>query len=85
MARKKRNNDNVGINSEYHRLALKGKKPINTDHLLDVEALTPNQQRLFDSYQKGKHVIAYGTAGTGKTYTGVALAVKALKQKQDKQ
>ena len=76
MARKKRNNDNVGINSEYHRLALKGKTPINIDHLLDIEPLTPNQKKLFDSYEQGKHVVAYGTAGTGKTFVTLYHAIK---------
>jgi predicted ribonuclease YlaK len=81
MARRKRNNDNVGINSEYHRQALKGKKPINTDHLLDIEPLTENQKKLFNSYESGKHIVAYGTAGTGKTFITLYHAIKdALNQ-----
>lgn len=49
-----------------------------------IKALTPNQQRLVDSMTKNDMVFAVGPAGTGKTYTGVALAVKALKEKQVK-
>lgn len=49
-----------------------------------IKALTPNQQRLVDSMVKNDMVFAIGPAGTGKTYTGVALAVKALKDKQVK-
>lgn len=49
-----------------------------------IKALTPNQQRLVDSMVKNDMVFAVGPAGTGKTYTGVALAVKALKEKQVK-
>ena len=47
---------------------MKRKKPINTDYLVDIEPLTDNQKRLFDQYADGKHIVAYGTAGTGKTF-----------------
>lgn len=49
-----------------------------------IKALTPNQQLLVDTMAKNDMVFAIGPAGTGKTYTGVALAVKALKEKQVK-
>ncbi|MNK22272.1 PhoH-like protein [compost metagenome] len=49
-----------------------------------IKALTPNQQKLVDYMGKNDMVFAVGPAGTGKTYTGVALAVKALKEKQVK-
>ncbi len=49
-----------------------------------IKAQTPNQQRLVDLMRKNDMVFAIGPAGTGKTYTGVALAVKALKEKQVK-
>ena len=47
-----------------------------------IKALTPNQRRLVELMNKNDMVFAIGPAGTGKTYTGVALAVKALKEKQ---
>lgn len=47
-----------------------------------IKARTPNQRRLVDASKKNDMVFAIGPAGTGKTYTGVALAVKALKEKQ---
>ena len=47
---------------------MKRKKPINADMLRDIEPLTENQQKLFDSYSEGKNLIAYGAAGTGKTF-----------------
>jgi len=47
-----------------------------------IKAMTPNQQKLVDYMAKNDMVFAVGPAGTGKTYTGVALAVKALKEKQ---
>ncbi|KGO86755.1 phosphate starvation protein PhoH [Flavobacterium rivuli WB 3.3-2 = DSM 21788] len=49
-----------------------------------IKAMTPNQQKLVDYMAKNDMVFAIGPAGTGKTYTGVALAVKALKEKQVK-
>ena len=47
-----------------------------------IKAMTANQRRLVDAAKKNDMVFAIGPAGTGKTYTGVALAVKALKEKQ---
>tara|TARA_R110002074_G_scaffold14788_3_gene51373 strand:+ start:15190 stop:16143 length:954 start_codon:yes stop_codon:yes gene_type:complete len=49
-----------------------------------IKAQTVNQRRLVESMFKNDMVFAIGPAGTGKTYTGVALAVKALKEKQVK-
>ena len=47
-----------------------------------VKALTINQQKLVESSGINDLVFAIGPAGTGKTYTAVALAVKALKNKE---
>ena len=47
---------------------MKRKKPINGDMLRDIEPLTENQQKLFESYSNNKNIIAYGAAGTGKTF-----------------
>lgn len=49
-----------------------------------IKPMTPNQQLLVDTMNKNDMVFAVGPAGTGKTYTGVAMAVKALKEKQVK-
>ena len=49
-----------------------------------IKAKTLNQKRLVESMDKNDMVFAIGPAGTGKTYTGVALAVKALKDKEVK-
>jgi phosphate starvation-inducible PhoH-like protein len=49
-----------------------------------IKALTPNQQNLVKQVEKNDMVFAIGPAGTGKTYTGVALAVRALKNKEVK-
>jgi len=47
-----------------------------------IKAQTANQRRMVDATKVNDMVFAIGPAGTGKTYTGVALAVKALKEKQ---
>jgi phosphate starvation-inducible PhoH-like protein len=47
-----------------------------------IRARSPNQLRLVKSIQQNDMVFAIGPAGTGKTYTAVALAVKALKNKE---
>ena len=47
---------------------MKREKPINTDKLRDIEPLTDNQKRLYDSYSQNRHLVAYGCAGTGKTF-----------------
>ena len=49
-----------------------------------VRAQTPNQAKMVELIKTNDLVFAVGPAGTGKTYTGVALAVKALKEKQVK-
>jgi phosphate starvation-inducible PhoH-like protein len=49
-----------------------------------IRARTPNQQKLVESTEKNDLVFAIGPAGTGKTYTAVALAVRALKNKEVK-
>jgi phosphate starvation-inducible protein PhoH len=47
---------------------MKRKKPINLDLMRDVEPLTDNQKRLFEAYDSNKNIVAYGCAGTGKTF-----------------
>ncbi len=49
---------------------------------LRVKARTRNQQRLVEAVDASDMVFAIGPAGTGKTYTAVALAVKALKERK---
>jgi phosphate starvation-inducible PhoH-like protein len=49
-----------------------------------VKARTANQRRMVDSIDKNDILFAIGPAGTGKTYTAVALAVRALKNKEIK-
>ena len=49
-----------------------------------IKARTPNQQALVAAYAQDDLIFALGPAGTGKTYTAIALAVRALKNKEIK-
>lgn len=49
-----------------------------------IRARTPNQKRLVEEYINNDLIFATGPAGTGKTYTAIALAVRALKNKEIK-
>ena len=49
-----------------------------------IRAKTPNQTKMIESIKTNDMIFAIGPAGTGKTYTAVALAVKALKNKEIK-
>ena len=77
MARKKRGNSvdqpiGVGLTAKQ----MKRKKPVNSDYLVGIEPITDNQKRLFDSYSSGKHIVAYGAAGTGKTFITLYNALR---------
>ena len=49
-----------------------------------IRAKTPNQKKMVEAMKHNDILFAIGPAGTGKTYTAVALAVKALKNKEIK-
>ena len=68
MARKKRGNGDQPIGVGLTAKQMKRKKPLSNDYLIDIDPLTENQKRLFDSYSNDKHLVAYGCAGTGKTF-----------------
>jgi phosphate starvation-inducible protein PhoH and related proteins len=55
---------------------------VHGNHGLIVRARTPGQVRLVDACNKSDMVFAIGPAGTGKTYTAVALAVRALRNRE---
>ena len=57
-------------------MRMKKKKPLGAGYLVDIEPLTDNQKRLFDSYNSDKHIVAYGCAGTGKTFITLYNALR---------
>ena len=78
MARRKRaeQQNDVGLTTRQ----AKRKKPLSGEYLVDIDPLTDNQRKLFDSYAEQKHLVAYGCAGTGKTF---CLLYNALKEVLD--
>ena len=66
MPRKKKADQPIGVGLTTKQM--KRKKPINADMLRTIEPLTETQQRLFNTYETGKNLVAYGAAGTGKTF-----------------
>jgi len=76
MARRKRASAEQPIGVGLTAKQMKRKKPLNADYLVDIDPLTENQKLLFNSYKEGKHLIAYGCAGTGKTFITLFNAIK---------
>ena len=67
MPRRKKNSDQpIGVGLTVKQM--KRKKPINSDLMRDIDPLTENQKLLFEAYENDKNVVAYGAAGTGKTF-----------------
>ena len=76
MSRRKRADQPIGVGLTTRQM--KRKKPLSADYLVDIEPLTENQKKLFDSYANQKHLVAYGCAGTGKTFITLYNALKEV-------
>jgi len=75
MARRKKGAEQpigVGLTTKQ----MKRKKPLSSDYLINIEPISENQRRLFNSYKEGKHLVAYGCAGTGKTFITLYNAIR---------
>lgn len=72
------NDNSAPVQYDLHEIIIHGStgKPI--------KAKTPNQFKLIDEYKKNDLIIVVGPAGTGKTYMSIALAVRALKNREVK-
>ena len=70
--------EGTGPGTEKHELI------IHTDSGESIVAKTPGQQQIVDSTKQNDIVFSIGPAGTGKTFTSVALAVQALKNRSVK-
>jgi len=78
MPRKKKTNGDNPIGIGLTTKQMKRKKPISNTYLLDIEPITDNQKKFFDSYSNNKHIVAYGTAGTGKTFISLYNAISDI-------
>jgi phosphate starvation-inducible PhoH-like protein len=74
MGRKRNGDQPIGVGLTAKQM--RRKKPINSDYLVDIEPITENQKILFNSYREKKNIIAYGAAGTGKTFVTLFNALK---------
>ncbi len=57
---------------------MRRKKPYNSDMMVDVQPITPNQKIAFDYYKNNKNLFLYGAAGTGKTFITLYMALKEV-------
>jgi phosphate starvation-inducible PhoH-like protein len=73
--RKSRQQANIPLNKKKEQSPL-----ITLDHLVELQPLTENQEKLFDAYDEGKNIIAHGYPGVGKT---LCLLYKALEEVLD--
>jgi predicted ribonuclease YlaK len=76
MARRKRAEQPIGVGLTTRQA--KRKKPLSGEYLVDIDPLTDNQRKLFDSYADQKHLVAYGCAGTGKTFITLYNALREV-------
>jgi predicted ribonuclease YlaK len=76
MPAKKRNTPQNPVPFGMSNRQMKRKKPISLDLMRTVEPLTNNQELLFQSYKKDQNIVAYGAAGTGKTFITLYNALK---------
>ena len=74
MPRKKKADQPIGVGLTVKQM--KRKKPINADMMRDIEPLTDNQKSLFEAYAKDQNLVAYGVAGTGKTFITLYNALR---------
>ena len=74
MPRKKKAEQPIGVGLTAKQM--KRKKPINADMMREIEPLTDNQKALFEAYAKDQNLVAYGVAGTGKTFITLYNALK---------
>ena len=57
------------------RQKTKRRNPIDSNLMVPIEPLTENQKRIFEDWDKGKHLFIYGAAGTGKTFCALYKAL----------
>ena len=74
MPRRKKTEQPIGVGLTTKQT--RRKKPLSASYLVDIIPITDNQKILFKSYDEGKHLIAYGAAGTGKTFVTLYNAIK---------
>jgi predicted ribonuclease YlaK len=82
MARRKRGNSDQPIGVGLTAKQMKRRKPLSSEYLIEIDPLTENQRKLFESYNDDKHIVAYGCAGTGKTFITLYNALQDVLDEQ---
>jgi len=72
----KRNTPKTPVPFGMSNRQMKRKKPINLDIMRTIEPLTDNQEQFFKDYKQDQNIVAYGCAGTGKTFIALYNALK---------
>ena len=67
----------VGLSTRQMR-----KKPIGSEHLLDIKPLTSSQEKVFEAWEKQKNLFLFGCAGTGKSFITIYLALRDILNEQ---
>ena len=73
-SRKKTTPDINGMSAKQ----MKRRKPINADMLVEIEPLTPAQEKVFEYWENEKNLFMSGAAGTGKTFVALYLALREV-------
>ncbi len=82
MARRKRGSIDQPIGVGLTAKQMKRRKPLSAEYLIDIEPITENQKKFFESYNDDKHIVAYGCAGTGKTFITLYNALQDVLDEQ---
>ena len=67
----------VGLSSRQMR-----KRPIGSDHLIEIKPLTKSQEKVFEAWERNKHLFLFGAAGTGKSFITMYLALREILNEQ---
>lgn len=79
--RKKIENDFNSLSAKV----LRRKKPINSDHMVQIEPLTKNQELVFQEYSRDKNLFIHGCPGTGKSFISIYLSLREILSGNSKQ
>jgi phosphate starvation-inducible protein PhoH len=78
MARRKRASAEQPIGVGLTTKQMKRKKPLSSEYLVDIDPLTDNQRNFLIHIKKANILVAYGCAGTGKTFISLYNALREV-------
>jgi phosphate starvation-inducible protein PhoH len=85
MARRKSNAPATDLNNLLTKSSRK-RKALGNEFLLKIDPATETQKKFFEAYDEGKHLVAHGVSGTGKTFISLYKALQeVLDEHSDKE